>query len=210
MITDGFYTTLAGSFATRAPGFERLFMAVGIGLSQWDTTPPVYQRDVSALVNEVARKAISAEQIVFLDNNDHQVVESTARIALRTTFEDGEGEGPLRECGLFGGDVDGSSNSGILLSYFNHPRIDKTPGMSLQREVILNLLPTPQNYGQVVTRYLGNSNSQELHDLESETGACQLNEIRFDRRIYFASVEQATSLGYDPCAYCFGRELSNR
>ena len=138
------------------------------------------------------------------------MAQPTSRIAVRVMFDEDEAEGHLRECGLFGGEVNGALNSGSLLSYFSHPRIDKTPGMSLQREVVLDFTPRPISVGQGVTRYLGNVNTQELHDLENETGACQVDEIRFDRRIYFASTQQASDLGYDMCAYCFGRERSQR
>lgn len=210
MITQQFYATLAGSFGARHAAFERLYVAVGSGRAAWDTTPPVYQRDTLALTNEISRKAVAADQIVFIDSQGNRVIGPSPRIVLRVVFDEGEGEGSLRECGLFGGDTDGNAGSGTLLSYFTHARIDKTADMRLQREVVLDFMPRQTGGGQEVTRYLGNSNSQELHDLENETGACQIDEIRFDRRIYFTSTDQALSLDYDRCAYCFGRELSNR
>lgn len=64
--------------------------------------------------------------------------------------------------------------------------------------------------GSRVTRWLGNSSSRELHDLEAETASCQLAEIAEDRRFYFSSFEAGREHGYDPCAYCFGREASQR
>lgn len=82
--------------------------------------------------------------------------------------------------------------------------------MTLERSFRLDLTPKSTGPGQVVTCYLGNSNSQEFHDLGNLTAACQVDEIRFDRRIYFASPEQATALGYEFCAFCFGRELLHR
>lgn len=63
---------------------------------------------------------------------------------------------------------------------------------------------------QLKTRLLGNSGSRELHNLENEKSGCQIAEIRPDHRFYFQSTDQAEKLGYDFCAYCFGRARSKR
>jgi hypothetical protein len=63
---------------------------------------------------------------------------------------------------------------------------------------------------QLKTRLLGNSGPRELHDLGNEKPACQIAEIRPDRRVYFQTTAQAEKLGYDFCAYCFGRQRSKR
>lgn len=63
---------------------------------------------------------------------------------------------------------------------------------------------------QLKTRLLGNSGSRELHNLENEKPGCQIAEIRPDHRFYFQSTDQAEKLGYDFCAYCFGRARSKR
>ena len=52
--------------------------------------------------------------------------------------------------------------------------------------------------------------TRELHDLDNEKPACQIAEIRPDHRFYFQSEEQARTLGYDFCAYCFGKKRSKR
>jgi hypothetical protein len=57
---------------------------------------------------------------------------------------------------------------------------------------------------------LGDSGSRELHDLDNEKPGCQIPEIRPDRRVYFQTTAQAEKLGYDFCAYCFGRQRSKR
>lgn len=59
-------------------------------------------------------------------------------------------------------------------------------------------------------RYLGNVRTRELHDLLNITPLCRIDEIAIDRRFPFRRIEQAQALGYDFCAYCFGRELSRR
>ena len=63
---------------------------------------------------------------------------------------------------------------------------------------------------QPTTRYLGNSNSRELHDLNNQKPACQIDEIRVDHRINFKTQKEAVALDYDYCAYCFGKEKSKR
>jgi hypothetical protein len=59
-------------------------------------------------------------------------------------------------------------------------------------------------------RYLGNVHTRELHDLMHVTPYCQIDEIAIDRRFPFRRIEQAQALGYDFCAYCFGKGRSQR
>jgi Baseplate J-like protein len=61
-----------------------------------------------------------------------------------------------------------------------------------------------------VARYLGNVRTRELHDRLNITPYCQIDEIAIDRRFSFRRIEQAEALGYDFCAYCFGRARSQR
>jgi len=57
-------------------------------------------------------------------------------------------------------------------------------------------------------RYLGNTNSKEVHDLDNEdtsASGCQINEIiRAGPAVYFSpdSLMQAHNEGYDNCAKC--------
>jgi hypothetical protein len=59
-------------------------------------------------------------------------------------------------------------------------------------------------------RYLGNTRTREIHDLENLQPRCQVAEIRVDRRYYFARTDDALAMGYDYCAYCFGAGASQR
>lgn len=63
---------------------------------------------------------------------------------------------------------------------------------------------------QTRTRYLGNSNSRELHDLTNQKPACQIDEIKPDHRVNFKTQKEALALDYDYCAYCFGKDKSKR
>ena len=208
MLTNNFYITIAS--AIKGGIHQQLYLAIGSGESGWDTSLPPYQRDSTHLVNEMARKTVDIENIQFLDEQGEPTDVATTSLQIYTSFLAGEGTGTVRECGLFAQQVSDTEEDGSLLSYFVHERIEKTADMELRRSIKLDLKPGVLSPGQQVTRYLGNSNSRELHDLENETGACQINQIRFDHRIYFGSTEQATGSDYDYCAFCFGRELSQR
>ncbi len=54
-------------------------------------------------------------------------------------------------------------------------------------------------------RYLGNSNKQEVHDLDDEQTNCQINEfIAADHGVPFGSLSAAHNAGYDNCHWCIG------
>jgi hypothetical protein len=209
MLTSAFYRHLASALKSAAGSGTGLYIAVGVGDPGWDRGAPPYRRDIGALLAEVARKAVGPTDVQYLDELGTEVPIASPRLRIRTVFEPGEGEGALRECGLFGGGASTRSDSGLLLSYFMHARIDKGPSMNLARAFQLDLRAYPAG-GVQPTRYLGNSHTREVHDLDHLNPACQVDEILFDRRLYFATAEQAVALGYDHCAYCFGRRRSTR
>lgn len=183
-----------------------LSIAIGRGETAWDQAPPVLRRNVASLANELARKAIAPEDISYITPSGETSSRPTSRLRLQTTLTPGEGTGTLRECGLWAGEGSGA----LLLAYFIHSRIEKRAEDTLARSIQLDLTPGRPLAQEIVTRYLGNSKSEEFHDLENETRTCQLDEIRIDRRHYFATVDEALNLGYDYCGFCFGRELSER
>lgn len=191
-------------------GGDALYIAIGSGEDQWDTLPPTLNRSNLVFVNELARLPVPAENISCIDVNDNPSVDPTWRILVSANFH-GEGTvGAIRETGLFGMGAATELGSGQLLSYFVHARIDKTIEMDFERLLTLDLSPSLYRLEGHLTRYLGNSGTEELHDLENVTGACQIDELRVDRRHYFDTIEQALSMGYDHCAFCFGRDLSQR
>ena len=56
-------------------------------------------------------------------------------------------------------------------------------------------------------RYLGNSNTKEVHDLKNEKPLCQINEIlRAGHAVGFVpdTLDEAHANGYDNGAYCIG------
>jgi hypothetical protein len=207
MLTDGFYVALAAALRETG-GAARFFIAVGSGDPGWDAAPPAGDRAADDLVREVARAAVEGERVEFLDERGDPSDVPTHRLRLSVTFGDREAVGTLREAGLFGpGPRDGRP---VLLSHVVHPRVEKAEGATLSRAFRIDLAPQPVLPGSRETRYLGNTSKTELHDLENRQSRCQIDQIRFDRRYYFDTIEQATAAGYDYCAYCFGRDLSTR
>jgi len=71
-------------------------------------------------------------------------------------------------------------------------------------------VPDVDRPAQPKTRYLGNSNTRELHDLKNQKPACQIDEIKADHRVNFKTQKEALALDYDYCAYCFGKDKPKR
>ncbi len=89
------------------------------------------------------------------------------------------------------------------------------PGVSSYRDIILNF----DQYESIKpaidkdirsTRFLGNSATREIHDLQNEKNGCRINKMRFDHMVNFNTIKMAQEVGYDFCAYCFGRKRSKR
>jgi hypothetical protein len=53
-------------------------------------------------------------------------------------------------------------------------------------------------------RYLGNNNTNEVHDLTKENANCQIPEIKPEHKEWFSSLSNAHGAGYDNCAWCLG------
>lgn len=59
-------------------------------------------------------------------------------------------------------------------------------------------------------RYLGNSNKHEVHDTKNTTKRCQIDEINPEYRVPFKTEKEALAAGFDRCAFCFGKDKSER
>lgn len=54
-------------------------------------------------------------------------------------------------------------------------------------------------------RYLGNTNTLEVHDTDDEQTNCQLDEILASHRKWYDTLAAAKAdLSYDNCAWCIG------
>lgn len=58
---------------------------------------------------------------------------------------------------------------------------------------------------QNLKRYLGNTNTLEVHDTNSETATCQLDEIKSEHQRWYDTLSAAKAdLPYDNCSWCIG------
>ncbi len=96
--------------------------------------------------------------------------------------------------------------NGVILHRDKRP-LAIGPGQTQYLEIVLDDAELDQ---VAATRYLGNSGTRELHDLNNQKPACKIDEIRVDHRINFKTQKEALALGYDYCAYCFGKDKSKR
>lgn len=116
-----------------------LYLAIGTGQDSWDETNPTASSAAEQLSNEVFRHPIDASEITFIDQLDQPSLVPTNRLEVRVNFSGAEIVGgsylSLREFGLFGGDADDTPNSGMLINYVIHPRIDLTTNATLIRQL---------------------------------------------------------------------------
>lgn len=70
--------------------------------------------------------------------------------------------------------------------------------------------PNPDPGTGKETRFLGNSNSREVHDLQNTKKNCRIDQIAADYRVFFDTENEAVKARYDYCAYCFGKDKSKR
>lgn len=84
------------------------------------------------------------------------------------------------------------------------------PSMIAYRDIVLPRTGQGGEACQLRTQFLGNSGTRELHNLTNEKPGCQIEEMRPDHRVYFANEAEARRLGYDLCAYCYGKAKSRR
>ena len=120
-----------------------LYLAVGEGEDEWDATQPTPTPSISKLRKELLRQLLEADQITYLDNQNQ---EPTNHLEITAKFFGADlvsnGFQSLREFGLFGGDAIEVTDSGFLINYVIHPRIDLTPEVTLTRRVRLNFQNT--------------------------------------------------------------------
>lgn len=118
-----------------------LFCAIGEGEEAWDTNRPIPLLPDTQLTSEVYRKPISADQMVYLDEDGLPTDVPTNLLDISVEFRGAaivsNGTQPLREFGLFGGDATDHTNSGYLINRVTHGRYDLTPLLTLNRKIHL-------------------------------------------------------------------------
>lgn len=132
LVVDSCSVLIAGLMKGTLSGMQ--YFAVGAGSSSWvnDSLPSPAATDV-ALLNETYRKAITANDVTFIDASNNESATPTNRLQVKVSFTEAEANGELRELGLFGGNATTTRNSGLMLNRKIHPLIYKTSGMILER-----------------------------------------------------------------------------
>lgn len=120
---DLFARLLANQTGLNGP----LYWAVGEGDSAWDAGAPKLDARITRLRREIYRKALDPVNEIRYDAE-------TRTLHLEIRFESDEAVGTLREFGIFGGDATGAPNSGYLVNYKTHDKIEKKEGDVLERE----------------------------------------------------------------------------
>ncbi|TFG44519.1 MAG: hypothetical protein E4H43_00205 [Bacteroidia bacterium] len=118
-----------------------LYLAIGEGKDDWDLSHQVPLLTTTKLAKEVTRLEITENQVVYLDNLDKPVETISNRLEITIKFrgEDfiSNGFQTIREFGLFGGDAIQEPNSGFMINYVIHPRIDLTSDLTFTRKLRL-------------------------------------------------------------------------
>jgi hypothetical protein len=119
-----------------------LYWALGTGDAGWDASPPEASPAASKLATEVARRQLLPEQIGYVDQSGAPSAIPTSRLEITAEFRGDdlapETLVPLREFGLFGGDATLAADTGLMVDYVIHPRIDLGGGLILRRTVRLS------------------------------------------------------------------------
>jgi hypothetical protein len=134
------FSKLLACWARAESGYDRInYFAVGSGLVSWDTTPPTQSYNQTTLTTEYFRKAVPQADIIFIDPVTNLPTGGTPsrKLEITCTLSTSEGNGTLREFGLFGGTATGTLDSGEMVNWIVHYRIDKDSSLEIQRKVRL-------------------------------------------------------------------------
>jgi len=131
------FRTLLACWCRSESGYLRIgFMGIGTGLVGWDTTPPTQSYDQATLEAEYYRLTIPQGDIVFIDPvSGTPTGYPTNKIEITVNIGYSEANGTMREFGLFGGTATSALDSGEIVNWIVHDRIDKTSGFEIQRKV---------------------------------------------------------------------------
>lgn len=138
-IQNTFMNLLAGwciQEATFSAGINAL--GVGHGLVAWDSSAPTLSHSATTLEDEFFRKEIAEGTDSYFINPGTNAFSATPtnKIELSILLDYAEANGALREFGLFGGDaVPATLDSGSMVNWVYHARIDKDDSMAIERKI---------------------------------------------------------------------------
>ena len=134
------FASLLSAWCRGETGYDRInYMGIGSGLVAWDTTPPTQSYSQTTLTTEYFRKAVQQTDIVYIDPITNLPTGGTPspKIEISVTLLSAEANGTLREFGLFGGTATSTLDSGEMVNWIVHPRIDKDSSLEIDRRVRL-------------------------------------------------------------------------
>lgn len=132
LVVDRCSTLIAGLMKGALNGVQ--YFAVGSGSSSWNNSSlPSPATSDTQLLAETYRKAITSNDVKFIDANNKESATPTNRLQITVTFNESEANGELRELAIFGGNATATKNSGYMLNRKIHALIYKTSGMKLER-----------------------------------------------------------------------------
>jgi hypothetical protein len=139
LIVSGMSRLLAALIKGDKQGKPLNFWAVGVGGSGMAGSTLSEKRELTTLINEIARKPI--EYITFLDEYNKTTTALSNRLEIKVYFTIEQIAGKeetrmLREFGLFAGG-NTTLNSGIMINHRTHAAIELTKGFTLQRALRL-------------------------------------------------------------------------
>lgn len=102
-------------------------LAIGEGENNGDSSCPAPLPATTRVSKEVTRSKLIEDQILYLDAAGPSKT-PTNQLEITTIFkgEDFASDQPLQEFGLFGGDAIGDPDTGYLIDYVIHSRVDLT------------------------------------------------------------------------------------
>ena len=137
------FATLLAAWARGETGYYRInYVGIGSGLVGWDTTPPTQSYNDTTLTTEYFRKAITQPTIVYIDPSTDLPTGGvpSSKLEITITLLTSEANGTLREFGLFGGTAGIALDSGEMVNWIVHSRIDKDSSLEIERKIRLEFV----------------------------------------------------------------------
>lgn len=133
------FATLLATWLRGESGYSRLgFIGIGSGLVGWDSATPPQPYSQTTLTTEYFRKAIPQADIVYVDPTTGVPTGGTPspKVEITSTIGSSEANGQsMREFGLFGGTATIALDSGEMVNWVVHDRIDKDSSLTIERIV---------------------------------------------------------------------------
>lgn len=137
------FAKLLAAWCRAEAGYDRIsYLAVGSGQASWDTTPPTQSYSDTTLTTEYFRKAVAQSDIIYIDpvTNIATGGVPSSKLEITTTLLAAEANGTLREFGLFGGTAGSLPDTGEMVNWITHARIDKDASMEIERKIRLEFV----------------------------------------------------------------------